>query len=117
MRGDAVTGADHRMPFGKFKGTPLGEIDGDYLYWLAGIELRPRLRAAVQAELERRAAGAEVMGPAIPAELREPAAEIIERGFRAAARQHHPDHGGDDRRMRGVLAARDALARVIGATP
>ena len=27
----------HRMPFGKFKGTPIADLPGDYLNWFARV--------------------------------------------------------------------------------
>jgi hypothetical protein len=44
------------MPFGKYKGTPLTEIDGGYLHWLASKldEWHPPLREAIEAERARR---------------------------------------------------------------
>jgi hypothetical protein len=45
------------MPFGKYKGTPFTELDHGYLKWLEGKldEWRPPLRAAIEAEIARRA--------------------------------------------------------------
>jgi hypothetical protein len=40
-----------KMPFGKFKGVPLGEIETSYLKWLSTIELREPLKGAVAAAL------------------------------------------------------------------
>jgi curved DNA-binding protein CbpA len=39
-----------RMPFGRYRGTPLGELPADYLEWLAGLpDLKPGLRDDVAA--------------------------------------------------------------------
>jgi hypothetical protein len=99
------------MPFGRFKGHDVYELPTDYLLWLTGIELRDRLRAEVEDALrfrlhERKHADTSAprvaIGPAIyidPADV--PAIrELIDRGFRAAARVHHPDAGGDAEKMR-----------------
>lgn len=43
-----------QMPFGKFKGTPLSELDDWYIYWLAEQGYKDPLRSALDAELERR---------------------------------------------------------------
>jgi Putative quorum-sensing-regulated virulence factor len=56
------------IPFGKHKGQPLADLPDGYLRWLTTIDLRPRLREAVEAELSSR-----------PAESRPQAS----RGFRA----------------------------------
>ncbi len=43
-----------RMPFGKHMGEPLADLPDDYLRWLTTRVLKPKLHAAVQAEMERR---------------------------------------------------------------
>ncbi len=48
--------ADHTiMPFGRHRGCPIARLPDHYLRWLSGLELRPWLRAAVDAELRARA--------------------------------------------------------------
>ena len=43
------------MPFGKHRGMPLAEVDGDYLHWLLTLEnLSDTLRRGVQEELRER---------------------------------------------------------------
>lgn len=44
------------MPFGHYRDRELSEIPDNYLSWLNTISLRPALREAVEAELERRRA-------------------------------------------------------------
>ena len=50
------TGTEFLMPFGKYKGTPLSEINSGYLHWLSTKveEWHPPLRAAIEAERARR---------------------------------------------------------------
>jgi hypothetical protein len=49
------------MPFGKHRGTPLEELPGGYLAWLATLDnLRDPLRDAVDAERRRRGQGAQL---------------------------------------------------------
>ncbi len=88
------------MPFGKYKGWPLVEIPTDYLAWLYEESwVRMALRLKVGAELRRRMAEeSEPVSMAPPAVEFQVAdlklfAELIERGFRAAARHYHPDVG------------------------
>jgi hypothetical protein len=52
------------MPFGRHRGKLLRDLPTEYLNWLVleCNDLRPRLRMAVQAELERRA---DNIGPAV----------------------------------------------------
>lgn len=48
------------MPFGKHKGAPLYQIPAYYLKWcLRTIDLRPKLRDDIEAELVRRESGAQ----------------------------------------------------------
>jgi hypothetical protein len=90
------------MPFGKHKGRRLAEIDSDYLLWLiAEIDLSPGLRLEVTGELRRR--GALPDPPAAPASCDSVRvsdwalfSELVERGYRAAARAYHPDLGDGD---------------------
>lgn len=43
------------MPFGKFKGRSLDEVDGEYLLWLLCLEdLREPLMTAIHTEADRR---------------------------------------------------------------
>jgi hypothetical protein len=43
-----------RMPWGKYQGRVLGSLPFAYLKWLAGRDLRPSLRFAVDREYDRR---------------------------------------------------------------
>jgi hypothetical protein len=43
--------SEQRMPFGKHKGVPVKDLPGEYLKWLATIELREPLKSAVAAAL------------------------------------------------------------------
>ena len=48
--------SEQRMPFGKFKGVPIGEIETSYLQWLhKTVELREPLRSAVSVALSWKA--------------------------------------------------------------
>jgi hypothetical protein len=99
-----------RMPFGRFKGLLLEELPDAYLRWLTTIRLRSPLQEAVEAERRRRLEAASMMPSACPPR----AAELVELGFRTAARRHHPDVGGTDEAMREIIEARDWLRDVVG---
>jgi hypothetical protein len=83
-----------RMPWGKYAGKWLDEIPLGYLGWLLEEArfLQPELREAIKVEIEDRLDLAPARGQkaVIPQALRPWAAEIIETGFRHAARKHHP---------------------------
>ncbi len=123
-----------RMPFGKWRGTLLTDIDVQYLNWLLTIDLRPRLRAEVAAEVQRRRderenerrwrnweqnrAGEEQQRRAT-ADLPKTrdvdgamALAIITRGYRSLSLEVHPDRGGDPEQMKRVNAAATWLREV-----
>ncbi len=119
--------ASTRMPFGRYKGYQLRDIDTDYLYWLVKkVACSPGLLLDVRAELALREARAyggyanpEQSGCAqAPARLPtsvtiEAAMEIISAGRRAAAKRHHPDVGGNTSTMSSVNATCDWLEEQI----
>jgi hypothetical protein len=100
------------MPFGKYAGQALRRIPADYLSWLLSLgHLRNPLRAAVQAELERRAAreaehAARARDVCPDAEI---ARQLIDRGLRVMARENHPDLGGDHATMVAINATAEWL--------
>jgi uncharacterized protein (DUF3820 family) len=108
-----------RMPWGKYRDKPLAEVPLSYLAWcLEQGYPRPALRAAIAAELAVRLNLPRPDPPPPPGPVpvpRQPAArDIVRAGFRSAAGRAHPDHAGSDTAMREILAAREALERVLG---
>ncbi len=124
-----------RMPFGKWRGTLLTDIDGEYLDWLLTIGLRPRLREAVADEVQRRkderenerrwrnwqqhqaweeqqrrAAAALPKARGIDGAV---AQEIITKGYRLLSLQAHPDRGGTTQQMQAVNLAADWLRETV----
>jgi hypothetical protein len=102
------------MPWEKFKGELLSEIESSYLLWvLERADAVPsRLRIAIQLELSRRfppPPPENGYGAPLPREVRVVRARIVKRGFRELAHEAHPDHGGSDAEMRQVLAAYELL--------
>jgi hypothetical protein len=105
------------MPWGKFKGVPLDEIDTDYLVWVKDVAeaTRPGLRLDVEAELARRRRAHEPPPPPPRSRIRpcpDPAvaAAIVAAGLKVLARKHHPDlAGGDVQVMQTVNATADWL--------
>ena len=111
------------LPFGKFKGTPIREVDDAYLTWLATRELREPLLSAVAAEQQhRRQAGALPPGPEpershtshtappLSPALRAAAAGIVRVGYAAlVALDDQPDA------VATLRAAREALEQLLDA--
>ena len=106
-----------RMEFGKYRGEPIAQVPTGYLTWLLEQDWpKDETLDAVRVELCRRfdiePRCVRVETPVlVPKALREHVDTILVSGFRDAALQTHPDHGGTDERMRGLIAARDWLAR------
>jgi hypothetical protein len=110
------------MPFGRYRGQRLRDLPDGYLGWLRDeCELREPLRMRVEHEYQRRIgsrhrrrreAPLEREGALAPSQVAV-ALRIVARGFRAAAHDAHPDHGGSDAQMRELVAVREALERII----
>ena len=104
------------MPFGKFKGAALEDLPDPYVQWLHGLpDLREPLRSAVHAEWSLRFGEAASSLPALAAEARPVVEELISVGYRALARQHHPDQGGQTRAMQLVNDAATWLRQAVRA--
>lgn len=105
------------IPFGKYRGEPIEEVPSGYLTWLLEQEwLDGEVADIVRDELGERfgIVGRErvVERPiTVPATLREHVDAILTTGFRGASLAAHPDKGGTDERMKGVLAARAWLSK------
>ena len=107
------------MPFGRYRGLPLNAIPSDYLAWLLSLDdLRQPLRGCVWREAVRRGLarddedddGSRYVPPprSQPVDL-ELAERLITAGYRALAKQLHPDVGSNTETMQKVNAAAEAL--------
>ena len=111
-----------RMPFGKHRGAPLSAIPVDYLRWLITIEIKPWLRAEVEAEIaargashrQSRASGAPPIGSGVPVRP-ELGIALVDAGRKALALRHHPDRGGDPVLMAALNDAADKLRAWLAA--
>jgi hypothetical protein len=111
-----IAGMHCTMPFGKYKGHPLDELDDSYLSWLYSLDdLRPPPRDRVQEEFFRRRrndASRFIPGNSRPPER---ARELVDAEFKTLAKIHHPDVGGSDAAMRESLEARAWLIQHVTA--
>jgi Putative quorum-sensing-regulated virulence factor len=104
------------MPFGKYRGAALEDLPDDYVAWLHGLpDLREPLRRAVHAEWSLRFGATASALPALAAEARPAAEELISVGLRALVRQHHPDRGGETSAMQKINAAAAWLRQAVRA--
>ena len=114
------------MPFGKYSGEDIANVPTSYLRWLRDkADLYGELADEVEAELDRRLINERqqssqshstfftpLVGPGWihfdPADITL-FREIIDHGFRASARVHHPDAGGSVEIMQRL----NALVQVL----
>ena len=105
--------------YGEFNGYQLSEIPASMVEELAvryplRLDVRSRaqyedllITVAVHGELNRRKAGG-TQDPHLPT-LADLAAEIVDRGYKQASKQHHPDGNGNHESQIRLTQARDAL--------
>jgi hypothetical protein len=88
------------MTFGKHRGQPLSEVPPDYLQWCLCncARMDPRLRRAIENELEQRCRPA-ATGPAV---LILDLQAYIKQLYRKLALRHHPDRGGSHEAMKAL---------------
>ena len=106
-----------RMPFGKHKGVPVGEIPTDYLAWALTVA-KPWLRPHIEAELARQGYDTDDKPPMLRRltlsnpEL-ELAEKIVHRGFRALSPDFHPDRNGDHESFIDLQRVKDAVLQLL----
>jgi hypothetical protein len=109
------------MPWGKYIGRPLSEIDSGYLCWVLEHAEQPAswLLNAIREELQRRFGQSSTERASAAASWRTPcpdpvlAANIVSTGFRELAKRHHPDVGGNTRTMQQLNATAEWLKSVV----
>lgn len=107
----------YRMPFGRYRGQQIDALPDEYLAWLAALpDLRPRLRAAVDAEVTRRRPRADARRRSTTPD-RSTCEAVITAGYRVLARQRHPDVGGSHEAMIAATAAADWLRSQLRGLP
>lgn len=106
------------MPFGKHRGCLVTDLPSDYLRWLfEQVDLHGGLLDAVTREYNLRfrsqrtqeRTAARPITISIAVEHVPMAREILDLGYRAAAKAHHPDHGGDHSAMQLLNAAASSM--------
>lgn len=102
-----------RMPFGRFRGIEIADLEDGYLQWLHDhVQLREPLRFSVEAEYKLRFDTASADEP-LPENVQQMAAELVSLGYRKLAQIHHPDHGGDTHAMQLLNEAAQFLRRMV----
>lgn len=99
-----------KMPFGKFKGTELSDLEETYFLWLIDIinpDINPSFFKAVQIEFQRRFPPK--FSVKVPDHLKEKSMEILLSGFRTLSKKYHPDMGGRNEDMVLLLEAHSFL--------
>ncbi len=91
------------LNFGKYKDKHIREIPDDYLNWIKDNNVK--LIEQIDKELTRRESDAEANMP-----LKE---KIISMGYKALAKQFHPDLGGDLDKMKNLNLAVEDLKEMI----
>ena len=106
------------MPFGKHSGDRIENLPSDYLRWLHdATDLKGRLREAVADEYNHRfrthsappRKAIEATTLSIDRAHVSMVREIVEAGYKATARRHHPDAGGEHGMMQLLNAAAASL--------
>lgn len=90
------------LRFGKHKGEHISDVPTEYLEWL--LSQNKNTVADLEEELERRIAAESANLPIIQ--------QVIQAGYRALAKQHHPDVGGDPSKMKEVNNAVEYLRKL-----
>ena len=106
-----------QMPFGKWRGWDLCDIETPYLEWLTTIKLKALLNRAVKEELDRRYNNFEPDPPPDPPEQfagTTQVASIARDWYRDMAKEFHPDRGGSVEAMRAINRANEHLRSLLG---
>lgn len=91
------------LEFGKYRGWDIEEVPRDYLEWL--LDRADKQAEMLRGELERR--------DMVEAATESMIEQVITQGYRALAKKHHPDYGGDTEQMKEVNAAVAALRSMV----
>jgi hypothetical protein len=91
------------FPFGTHKGLPITEVPKEYLEWY--LRENEVLMKQCRAELERR--------DALEEATQSMAERIIQAGYRALAKQMHPDLGGDPAQFRELQGTVEELRSAL----
>jgi hypothetical protein len=95
-----------RIPFGKYRGMPVGQLPTEYLEWLTTIDVREPLATQIRGEYERRLYDQSAIESPITLRLVD---QIVSAGVRSLARTYHPDGGSHHAEMVAINNAADWL--------
>lgn len=101
-----------RMPFGKFKGCRLPDVETEYLAWVLNncYRLDAHLREAVERELDRRVGRDEPRQSTALVDFQ----AVIRTWFREMTMHYHPDRGGSHQAMTALNHAHARLKELAG---
>jgi hypothetical protein len=91
------------LQFGKHKGRDIRDVPVEYVEYILGQAEKTII--ACREELQRCEQSEQATMPMID--------RIVTVGFRALARQHHPDAGGETSNMQDLNAAHEALRELL----
>ncbi len=99
------------MPFGKFKGEEIVNIDSGYLQWLLdNTDVREPLKAAVEAELDAREWD-QSPEPLVSTGL---TTDLLGEWYRKLSLEFHPDRrGGNHDGQKAINRAREVLVLML----
>jgi hypothetical protein len=107
-----------RMPFGKYRGTPVDEVPESYLLWVLDNceRIGPTLRRAIEDVLGVSPSDGADFGAGASApngSARSAVLDAVQRCRRTLAKSLHPDRGGDTALMQAANGAVDALVKEV----
>ena len=96
-----------KLTFGKYRNWYVCEVPLSYLAWLWESDfIKEDLRESVHWEIRQRVGDGASMGNEVVVDKKR-----LQQIYRSLARDHHPDHGGDNNVMAGINLFYEALSQ------